>query len=269
MFWETLTVDEFAQAREKCGGVCVVPIGCLEKHGNHLPLGTDILSAREVATRAAEQEEVMIFPFLPFGGVCEVKHCLGTVALSMKLLLQMLEELCDELSRNGFKKILFLNGHGGNAPLLNAFIRSRLERPHDYAVYTANYFQLTNEQRAEFEKLNGEPIRIEGHACIYETSTVMAFAPELVKMEALSDNGKPLHRLDEFIDLDIGSSVGWYADYPHQFAGEPEHSTPEKGAYLMECYVERTRKIFRAVKNTDLPDELVREFYEKTADPTA
>ena len=107
MFWEKITVNEFAAARESCGKVCFIPIGCLEKHGNHLPLGTDILTARTVAARAAEIEDVMIFPYLPFGIVSEVKHKLGTIALSSQLQYDMLEELCDEIARNGFTKILF------------------------------------------------------------------------------------------------------------------------------------------------------------------
>lgn len=78
MFWEQITVDQFAAARETCGGVCVIPIGCLEKHGNQLPLGTDILTARTAAALAAgKKSEVMIFPYLPFGIVSEVKHKLA------------------------------------------------------------------------------------------------------------------------------------------------------------------------------------------------
>ncbi len=269
MFWENLTVDEFEQAREICKGVCVIPIGCLEKHGNHLPLGTDIFTARKVASLAAEREEVMIFPLYPFGSVCEVRHKLGTVALSMQLQLQIMEELCDEISRNGFKKILFLNGHGGNAALLSAFVRSRLDRPHDYTVFTVDCSAARASHTAEFEKLNGEPVRVpDHHACIYETSGIMAIAPELVKMEALQPNGLPLHRMDEFAKLKIKSSVSWYANYPNQYAGEAENATPEKGEYLLKIYSEWTSEVFRTIKEIDTPTELTREFYEKSLNPT-
>ena len=74
MFWEELNVNDFAASVEKCGGVCIFSIGCLEKHGNHLPLGTDIYTSREIAARAAQQEEVMLFPSYPLGFVTEVKH---------------------------------------------------------------------------------------------------------------------------------------------------------------------------------------------------
>lgn len=111
MFWEELNVNGFVEAVEKSCGVCVFPIGCLEKHGNHLPLGTDIYVAREVAARAAQLEDFMIFPSYPLGIVAEVKHKAGTIAISSQLQFQVLEAVFDEIARNGFKKILIANGH--------------------------------------------------------------------------------------------------------------------------------------------------------------
>ena len=58
MFWEELNVNDFAASVAKCKGVCVFPIGCLEKHGNHLPLGTDIYIARDIAARAAQKAQI-------------------------------------------------------------------------------------------------------------------------------------------------------------------------------------------------------------------
>ena len=175
MFWEQITVDQFAAARETCGGVRVIPVGCLEKHGNQLPLGTDILTARTASALAAEKSEVMIFPYLPFGIVSEVKHKLGTVALSSQLQYHMLEELCEEIARNGFHKILFVNGHGGNTNFLRYFSQSRHEHPCDYTVFTYELSYMTDEQYESFLKLNG-PVKESGHADIYETSVVMAGA---------------------------------------------------------------------------------------------
>ena len=123
MFWEQLTVDEFNESKEKTKGVCVIPLGCMEKHGNHLPLGTDVYIAREVARRAAEVEEVMIFPYYPIGVVAEVRHKQGTVAVPSQLQYDMLEAICEELSRNGYNKIILGNGHGGNSTFLRYFCR--------------------------------------------------------------------------------------------------------------------------------------------------
>ena len=71
MFWEELNVNKFVESLDVTGGVCVIPLGCMEKHGNHLPLGTDVYIAREVAARAAKQEEFInktIVVLLPDGG---------------------------------------------------------------------------------------------------------------------------------------------------------------------------------------------------------
>ena len=134
MFWENLAEFEFEDAIKKCGGVCVIPLGCLEKHGQHLPMGTDTFIANDTVAMAAEMEEVMIFPTAMWLGDVsgfkvvnppESQKMRGCIALSPELLLMTLEELCDEISRNGFKKIVILNTHGGNVMLLNYFLRAQ------------------------------------------------------------------------------------------------------------------------------------------------
>ena len=87
------------------GGVCILPFGVLEKHGDHLPLGTDALTAHAIAVRAAEQEPALVFPLFYFGMNTHAKCEPGAIAIRFDLLLQLLESVCDEISRNGFDKI--------------------------------------------------------------------------------------------------------------------------------------------------------------------
>lgn len=267
MFWEKITVDEFAAAREKCGRVCVIPMGCLEKHGNHLPLGTDILRARGVAELACEKEEVMIFPYMPFGIVSEVKHKLGTIALPSQLMFRMLEELCDEIARNGFTKILFLDGHGGNWNFVRSFIQSRHEHPCNYTAFFYQLSRLTPEEYKSFLEYHGEPVTVSGHADIFETSTVMALAPEQVKMDALVQNGQSLGRMDDYGELGAYSGISWYASFPHQMAGEPSKASADRGEFLLKYYVEHAAQVFKKLKESDIPGELQEEFYSKCYDP--
>ena len=242
MFWEQITVDQFAAARETCGGVCVIPIGCLEKHGNQLPLGTDILTARTAAA-------------------------LGTVALSSQLQYHMLEELCEEIARNGFHKILFVNGHGGNTNFLRYFSQSRHERPCDYTVFTYELSYMTDEQYESFLKLNG-PVKESGHADIYETSVVMAVAPEQVHMEALRpQDGHSLGRMDAYGKAGAYAGISWYASYPCQLAGDPSEATAQKGELLLNAYVNNLVKLFDLLKKDDVPGELQEEFYMQCYDP--
>ncbi len=82
IFFEELTAPEFIQAVTKSEATCIIPLGILEKHGPHLPLGTDLIDCREVARRAADQEYTIIFPAYFVGQIFEAKHQPGTIAYS-------------------------------------------------------------------------------------------------------------------------------------------------------------------------------------------
>ena len=74
MNWENLTAIEFEEARKQCDGVCVIPIGVLERHGSHLPLGTDVFTSWKLANLVAEKVTVMVFPKYYFGQIPEATH---------------------------------------------------------------------------------------------------------------------------------------------------------------------------------------------------
>ena len=116
--WEELSAADFKDGIARAQGTCLLPFGILEKHGPHLPLGNDLLNVRYVALNAAQQEYAIVFPEYYFGQIFEAKHQPGTVAYSRGLQLQLLQETTDEMARNGCKKIIIANGHGGNNNLL-------------------------------------------------------------------------------------------------------------------------------------------------------
>lgn len=267
MNWDKVSVLEFKEAIEKSKGVCVIPIGCLEKHGNHLPLGTDIIIARYICEKAAEQEDFMIFPYYAFGQVSEVRHKLGTIALSATLQMLLMETICEEISRNGFKKIVFANGHGGNNSFLSYFAQSMLDKPRDYDVYTLNIWNLTAEQyNAVFAKHNVSPDG--GHADITETSQIMAIEPTLVHMELLNrGETASLGRNAPYGEKGITHGIGWYADYPHQIAGDPFFATPEFGADFLDGNIQNFLEAIRLIKNDTLLPSLAKEFYAKSEHP--
>src|SRR6266571_8734819 len=90
--WEELTAADFRQAIKQSKGTCLLPFGILEKHGPHLPLGTDLLNVRYVSLHAAAQEYAVVFPEYYFGQIFEAKHEPGTVAYSLELQLKLLQE---------------------------------------------------------------------------------------------------------------------------------------------------------------------------------
>src|SRR5271163_4923201 len=133
--WEELTGPDFRDAIQQAKGTCLLPFGILEKHGPHLPLGTDLLNVRYASLHAAAQEYAVVFPEYYFGQISEAKHEPGTVAYSREIQFLLLQETTDEMARNGCKKILIVNGHGGNESLLPYFAQTQLDKFHDYVVY--------------------------------------------------------------------------------------------------------------------------------------
>ena len=81
MRWEEMTAGDFHKAVQRCKGVCVLPVSCLEKHGEHLPLGTDMLWGKALAEKAATMEPAVVFPPYYFGQINCGRHVPGTVAI--------------------------------------------------------------------------------------------------------------------------------------------------------------------------------------------
>src|SRR5205807_9912249 len=104
------TPADFSKGIQRSQRTCLLPFGILEKHGPHLPLGTDLLDVRYAALHAAEQEYAVVFPEYYFGQIFEARHEPGTVAYSAHMQLELLQETTDEMARNGCKKIIIVNG---------------------------------------------------------------------------------------------------------------------------------------------------------------
>ncbi len=119
--WDELTASDWPKAQEKAAYTCILPIGILEKHGPHLPMGSDLIHVRELAARAARQEYAVVFPDFFYGQIFEARHQPGTFALPSRVVWDLLDATVEEIGRNGFKKIVIVNGHGGN-PELTPFL---------------------------------------------------------------------------------------------------------------------------------------------------
>src|SRR5271170_4463472 len=186
--WEELTGPDFRDAIQQAKGTCLLPFGILEKHGPHLPLGTDLLNVRYASLHAAADEYAVVFPEYYFGQISEAKHEPGTVAYSREIQLALLQETTDEMARNGCKKVLIVNGHGGNESLLPYFAQTQLDKPHDYVVYVFN-------ERTPQRGGPGRKSSIDMHAGESETSKMMISRPDLVHQDrAASESGADQNR---------------------------------------------------------------------------
>ena len=267
MLWETLTVDEFAASIEKTKGVCLIPLGCMEKHGNHLPLGTDMYICREVCKRAAEKEEVMIFPYYPIGVVGEAKHKLGAIAIDSMLQLTVMKAICEEISRNGYKKIVLCNAHGGNLGFIRFFAQIAVDEKRDYTVYSYTVQNLTKEDREALNEKYGElPFGL--HADVIETSDIMAIAPETVHMDRMRPEDSVSQRRAEWYSKHgVYTGINWYASFPNHFAGDPTKSSAQLGEDILAYNADHLAEIIHTIKNDDTLPELYKEFYEDSETP--
>ena len=267
--WQELTVDDFAAAVKATDGVCVVPLGCLEKHGQHLPLGTDSIVSLEVCERASRMEPMMVFPFSPFGHITEARHMLGTVALRSDTLMCLLRDLCEELSRNGFKRILLMNGHGGNYYWIRHFLCETQRSPHDYVVWVMEKAYWAPGQQAEFlRKIGREKMPDFGHADIVETSEMLAIDRSLVKMDrVIVEDTKSLGRMKQYRPLGWETALDWYADRPHHIAGDPTGANAELGEWLLDTWASNVSRGVRMIKEDAVTPTLFAEFYAASEHP--
>ena len=257
MQWEELTAPEFGKAVKETG-VCLLATGCLEKHFDHLPLGTDYLNAHKICCLAAEKEPAVVFPPYYFGQIHEAKCFPGAVAIDPVLTLQLLMNVCDEIGRNGFKKIVILNGHGGNYFLVHYLCQTVLAERKPYVVYIPD--PVSADRQGQWDEILETAVH--GHACECETSVSLANHPDLVKMEAVGGRkADPLGRLDH---LPRGRTTNsWYSNYPDHYAGDAGAASAEKGEKLRSLMVDSLADAVRAMKNDETALELMGEFYDR------
>ncbi len=257
--WEELTAEEFREAIAKSQGTCLLPIGILEKHGPHLPLGTDLLNVRYVAEHAAQQAYVIIFPQYFAGQIFEARHEPGTIAYSPEMQLKLLQETTDEMARNGCKKVVIVNGHGGNEYLLPYFAQSQLAKPHDYVVYVQWGHEAT-------KKIDGDKNGPDWHAGETETSNMLATNPNLVHMDrAANESGADQKRVK--LPESVYTGIWWYARFPFHYSGNGATATKEQGQEDVQSWVNTLVRAIKAIKADEESLKLQKEFYEKSEKP--
>ncbi len=273
--WLYTTSENFYKLRDASNYTCVIPMGCVEKHSLHLPLGTDIIQSSHIAYLASQLETMCVFPDFTFGDVSgtDFDQPAGTITLPLETIMLLLEQLCDNIGRYGFKKILVYNGHGGNKPWLKAFARNINNKNKDYVFAIAHIDlpvphkmaeiilekgsgaipELTKEDEELLLKYHAENMEL-GHACMSETAYILGIAPESVKMDRVGiENGKnrgyTAYLRDAGIELRDG---GWAIDYPDMFCGDDPIGCNERiGSAAVRLESERLAKAFKVYKEDE------------------
>jgi len=259
--WEELSAAEFTDGIARAQGTCLLPFGVLEKHGPHLPLGNDLLNVRYAALNAAQQEYAIVFPAYYFGQIAEAKQQPGTVAYSRRLQLDLLQETTDEMARNGCKKIIIANGHGGNNSLLPYFAQTQLDTPHDYVVYVVGIMRSGPGE----PKHKSNPAT-DMHAGESETSVSMIARPDLVHLDrAAQESGADQARVR--LPDGVYTGIWWYSRFPNHYAGEGAVASRELGEFGARTWINGIVQAIRAVKADRESLRLQNEFYERSKHP--
>ena len=258
--WEELTAPDFVQAIHQSQGVCVLPFGIIEKHGPHLPLGTDLLDVRFAVMNAVKQEYAVVFPEYYFGQIFEARQQPGTVAYSLSTQLTLLQETVSEMARNGCKKIVIVNGHGGNQSLLPLFAQSQLASQRDYVVYV---FGLPHQNVAGRPALKTP---FDMHGGEVETSNMLIARPDLVHVDrANQQSGADQHRQN--LPGSVYTGIWWYARFPNHYAGDASAANKELGEFDQKAWSKQIADALKAIKADDESLKLQNQFFEDAKHP--
>lgn len=211
----------------------VIPVAALEQHGHHMPVFTDSLLCGEIIRRASEKlgDRVLIAPLMWLGNSDHHLDFAGTLSAAPRLYLDLLGGLMDNFITHGFRRIVFVNGHGGNdVPGKQAVfeVRQRYRQRSDLLLVFATYWLLGGKPHEADKSMHQRRM---GHACEWETSMMLRLAPHLVgehkKVEAV-DWGNPFEP----------ASRGWITKdrTAPGHIGYPSYATAEKGETLFRVF---------------------------------
>jgi creatinine amidohydrolase len=260
--WDELTAGDWPRAMEASKETCILPFGVLEKHGLHSPIGTDILKVREEAQRAARREYAVVFPDYIYGQINEARHQPGTFALPPRVVWDLLEATLDEIGRNGFKRIVILNGHGGNPYLITYFMQSLLSKRRPYAVYYFNDPRPDPAFAEKVAKMHRSDPSLNLHAGEDETARMLYMYPELMQLDrAQGESGADQKR--HALPSDVYSPIWWYARFPNHYSGEGDKATRELGEALTEYRLARLAEVLKIIKADRQTLAVQDEFFDR------
>ena len=222
----------------------VFPVAALEQHGSHLPLITDTLLIGEIVRRAGERltGQVVFAPVLWLGNSDHHLDFSGTSSAGPRTYLSIINDLAENFLRHGFKRIVFLNGHGGNdGPLKQATfeVRQRYRARDGLLLLAATYWNQAD--AAGLSKLGMRQTQM-GHACEWETSMVLSIAPHLVgdyrRVKPTEQGGSFAFGTRAWVTQDR-SKAG--------HIGQPHAATAEKGAALLQLFTDGVVRLLSRV----------------------
>lgn len=210
----------------------IVPIAAIEQHGPHMPTGTDTILCTAVA-EAVERElssQVLITPTVWLGASSHHLRFGATLDADLDTHITLLCDIALSLLEDGFTRILFLNGHGGNVDPMRVAARKLQPMYREAVIAAGSYWDVAVKEREQF--LQGDH-KFVGHACEFETSLMLHVRPDLVDQPLCSNAGElvPSEVGEVFVSRDMTQRT------QAGFTGRPDLATAETGQKIFEAIV--------------------------------
>lgn len=242
--YDALTWQEINEAVE-LKKVLVLPIGATEQHGHHLPLETDTKQVSAIALEAGRRsaEDLLVLPAVAYGYTHHVMDFPGTVTVEPSTFIRLLVDIGRSVAYHGFKRIIMLNGHGSNQPLVEAAAR-QVTLQTDGACMAVDWVRLGG---AYWNSIRASGMGGSAHACEMETSFFWHVDPDGVRVDRITGQIPSYMTLPgadrwHYRDATLGSGAAGLMDWTSSFSatgsnGLPQLATPEKGRLLFEHVV--------------------------------
>lgn len=232
--------------------VVIIPIACVEDHGAHLPLDTDIVIVNEICRRTANliPEKVLLFPTINNGYDPHHMDFPGTISIEWKKVVEYMLEITKSLVHHGFRRIVIVNAHGSNTPLMELAGRLTVINNHEVLALGISWWTIPKVRELIPHIRESESPGGMAHACELETSIYLAVAPEFVEMDkAVKDIGFPTSDLfwHDLAGGGSGTGIGlmeWWSTLSRTgVMGDPTKATAEKGEKVLNAAAEGLRDI--------------------------
>ena len=250
--WERMSSPEIEQAQGDANGVVIIPIGAIEVHGPHLPVGTDSIETYEIGLRAAEQVGVVLTPLVWIGNSRSFMDFPGTISVDPETLLAYTRDIAISLIQQGFDKLVLLDGHGGNYGILDLLIEE-IHLEFEVLICHVRAWEL-----ATIPKPDGVP-DYDGHGGSSETAVMRVLTPDDVDEDSFVDSSPDIELTEYGSVFPIPSgryskgpavfplSMGEMVEHGHH--GDPKWGSKERGEALMKVKIEALIEFLQALKD--------------------
>ena len=253
------TSDEIRALAPEC--VAIQPVASVEQHGPHLPLGTDSMIVEEFARRLRErfQKEncpALFLPLMAYGKSNEHINYPGTITYSAQTFMDVLMDVGRSCARAGFRKLVFLNAHGGNFEVLDVMAREiRIET--GMYVFSIQPSRLPSDRTKMGCAMTPDELRYGIHGGLAETSAILHVRPELVKRENFRESYPTCFEGCGYVDFSGKVSFGWMTkDVSNTGAvGNPVGATAEQGEQWFDHLTAELYQAFVELRNLKRPGE--------------